>query len=256
MRLHFRELTGVQLDDSFGESRATKFRRTLRCFQFGKTESSTTTNTILSQALAGGEETGAAVLMLVAHFKEQQEKMFINVDDTAIRTVDRGHHQTTMDTLHCGNSPLTAKMFMVAVDHVIVNEQLPCFNKALEMMFCSYYVHNIDYPVELAATLEFLQRVFLPHILNLDKHLKGKTAGGPGCSPGGSGPPLQEKAKGFAPATPIFLLLSGGAQTPPAAAAPANFLLLLGGGAHTPPAAAAAAAAAPEKVCQEEADFR
>lgn len=86
MRLHFRELTGVQLDDSFGESRATKFRRTLRCFQFGKTESSTTTNTILSQALAGGEETGAAVLMLVAHFKEQQEKMFINVDDTAIGT--------------------------------------------------------------------------------------------------------------------------------------------------------------------------
>lgn len=56
------------------------------------------------------------------------------------------------------NSPLTAKMFMVAVDQVIVKEQLPCFNKAFEMMFCSYYVHNIDYPVELAATLEFLQR--------------------------------------------------------------------------------------------------
>ncbi|KAM7423445.1 hypothetical protein PAMA_000004 [Pampus argenteus] len=84
MRLHFRELTGVQLDDSFGESRATKFRRILRYFQFGKTESSTTTKTILSQALAGGEESSAAVLILVAHFKEQQEK--INVDDTAIGT--------------------------------------------------------------------------------------------------------------------------------------------------------------------------
>ncbi|KAE8278134.1 hypothetical protein D5F01_LYC23774 [Larimichthys crocea] len=92
----------------------------------------------------------------------------------------------------------------------------------------------------------------------------GKKAGGPGRSPGGSGPPLQEKAKGFAPATPIFLLLllGGGAQTSPAGAAPApaaaagswlrllgaaaaNFLLLrllfLGGGAHTPPAAAATA---------------
>ena len=60
--------------------------------------------------------------------------------------------------LFTGNSPLTAKMFMVAVDQVIVNEQLPCFTKALEMMFCSYYLHNIDYPVALAATLEFLQR--------------------------------------------------------------------------------------------------
>ena len=60
--------------------------------------------------------------------------------------------------LFTGNSPLTAKMFMVAVDQVIVNEQLPCFTKALEMMFCSYYLHNIDYPVALTATLEFLQR--------------------------------------------------------------------------------------------------
>ncbi|KAK0141030.1 hypothetical protein N1851_021974 [Merluccius polli] len=84
MRLHFKELTGVQLDVSFGESTATKFRRILRYFQFGKTESSSEARTILSQALAGGEETSAAVLMLVAHFKEQQDKMFINVDDTAI----------------------------------------------------------------------------------------------------------------------------------------------------------------------------
>ena len=72
------------LDASFGDSTATKFRRILRYFQFGKTESSSEARTILSQALAGGEESSAAVLMLVAHFKEQQDKMFINVDDTAI----------------------------------------------------------------------------------------------------------------------------------------------------------------------------
>ena len=84
MRLNFKELTGVQLDASFEESTATKFRRILRYFQFGKTESSSEARTILSKALAGGEETSAAVLMLVAHFKEQQDKMFVNVDDTAI----------------------------------------------------------------------------------------------------------------------------------------------------------------------------
>lgn len=86
MRLHFRELTGVQIDDSFEESIATKFRRILRYFQFLQTEPSSRAGTILSQTLAGGDETCAAVLMLLAHFKEQQDKMFLNVDDTAIAT--------------------------------------------------------------------------------------------------------------------------------------------------------------------------
>uniref|UniRef100_A0A8C5CYA4 Uncharacterized protein n=1 Tax=Gadus morhua TaxID=8049 RepID=A0A8C5CYA4_GADMO len=159
MRLNFKELTGVQLDASFEESTATKFRRILRYFQFGKTESSSEARTILSKALAGGEETSAAVLMLGAHFKEQQDKMFVNVDDTAIGVdMDTTKLPWTPCIVVCGNSPLTAKMFMVAVDQVIVNEQLPCFTKALEMMFCSYYLHNIDYPVALTATLEFLQR--------------------------------------------------------------------------------------------------
>lgn len=67
--------------------------------------------------------------------------------------------------LFAGNSLLTAKMFMVAVDQVVVSEQLPCFTNAVQMMFCSYYLHSIDYPVELAATLEFLQRyAFSMHV--------------------------------------------------------------------------------------------
>ncbi|KAI7813531.1 hypothetical protein IRJ41_018610 [Triplophysa rosa] len=57
-----------------------------------------------------------------------------------------------------GNNPLTAKMFMIAVDQVIIHDQLPIFKNAFQMMFCSYYLHNIDYPVEIGATLEFLQR--------------------------------------------------------------------------------------------------
>lgn len=84
MMQHFRELTGVQIDDSFEESTATKFRRILRYFQFVQTEPTSRAGTILSQALAGGDETGAAVLMLLAHFKEQEDKMFVNADDTAI----------------------------------------------------------------------------------------------------------------------------------------------------------------------------
>ncbi|KAK3545099.1 hypothetical protein QTP86_034634 [Hemibagrus guttatus] len=159
MRIHFRELAGIQIDDSFNESTATKFRRILRYFQFVKTVPSSREGTILSQTLEGGDVNCAAVLMLLAHFSEQQDKLFQIVDDTAIvADVDTTKLPWTPCIVVCGNSPLTAKVFMVAVDQVIINDQLNSFNIAFQMMFCSYYVHNIDYLVEIAATMEFLQR--------------------------------------------------------------------------------------------------
>ncbi|XP_067280466.1 uncharacterized protein [Pseudorasbora parva] len=159
MRLHFRELTGIDIDDDFEESAATKFKRIQRYFHFVQTDPSGRLGTILNQTLEGGDGTCAAVLMLLAHFKEQQDKMFLNVDDTAVATdVDTTKLPWTPCIVVCGNNPLYAKMFMVAVDQFIVNDQLPSFKKAFQMMFCSYYLHNIDYPVEIAATLEFLQR--------------------------------------------------------------------------------------------------
>ncbi|KAI7814578.1 hypothetical protein IRJ41_021835 [Triplophysa rosa] len=159
MKLHFRQLTGIHIDDCFEESAATKFRRILRYFQFAQTDSTSKVGSILSEILQGCDETCAAVLMLLAHFKEQEDKMFLQVDDTAVATdVDTTKLPWTPCIVVCGNSPFSAKMFMIAVDQVIVNDQLPSFKKAFQMMFCSYDLHNIDYPVETAATLEFLQR--------------------------------------------------------------------------------------------------
>ncbi|XP_057211347.1 uncharacterized protein LOC130567342 [Triplophysa rosa] len=159
MKLHFRQLTGIHIDDCFEESAATKFRRIFRYFQFVQTDPSSRIGSILSQRLEGCDETCAAVLMLLAHFKEQQDKMFFHVDDTAVATdVDTTKLPWTPCIVVCGNNPLTAKMFMIAVDQVIIHDQLPIFKNAFQMMFCSYYLHNIDYPVEIGATLEFLQR--------------------------------------------------------------------------------------------------
>ena len=70
IRLHFREVTGVQIDDSFEDSTATKFRRILWYFQFVQVEPSSRAGTILNQDLAGGDETCAAILLLLVHFKE------------------------------------------------------------------------------------------------------------------------------------------------------------------------------------------
>ncbi|XP_026067496.1 uncharacterized protein LOC113049397 isoform X3 [Carassius auratus] len=58
----------------------------------------------------------------------------------------------------CGENPLTASVYMVAVDQMIVNYHLLSFTEALYLMFSLYYILNISYPVELGATLEFLQR--------------------------------------------------------------------------------------------------
>ncbi|KAG7277079.1 hypothetical protein CRUP_031292 [Coryphaenoides rupestris] len=55
-------------------------------------------------------------------------------------------------------SPLKAKAYMVAVNKVVISERLSTFVEALHMMFYSYYIHNMDYPVEIWATMEFLQR--------------------------------------------------------------------------------------------------
>ncbi len=55
-------------------------------------------------------------------------------------------------------NPLTASVYMVAVDQMFVNDHLLSFTEALYLMFSLYYILNISYPVELEATLEFLQR--------------------------------------------------------------------------------------------------
>ncbi|KAF3856783.1 hypothetical protein F7725_017506, partial [Dissostichus mawsoni] len=84
IRLHFRELTGVDITLNFDESTETKFKRILRYFQFQQSDPTNTAGAVLSKTLAGGDETCAAVLMLLAHFREKQEKMLVAVYDTAI----------------------------------------------------------------------------------------------------------------------------------------------------------------------------
>ncbi|KAF4117801.1 hypothetical protein G5714_002354 [Onychostoma macrolepis] len=57
-----------------------------------------------------------------------------------------------------GSSPLTAENLMIAVDQTIVKDGVTNCVDALVMMFVYYYCLNISYPLELGATLEFMQR--------------------------------------------------------------------------------------------------
>lgn len=53
---------------------------------FVKTEPFSRAGVILNKAMVGGDAACAALLMLLVHFNEQEDKMFINVGDTAIAT--------------------------------------------------------------------------------------------------------------------------------------------------------------------------
>ena len=57
-----------------------------------------------------------------------------------------------------GESPLSATAFMVAADQEVIMDNLKSFTDALVGMFICFYVFNMHYPVELRATMEFLQR--------------------------------------------------------------------------------------------------
>ena len=56
-----------------------------------------------------------------------------------------------------GTTMSDAVDYAVSVDSNIVFDGLT-FMQAISLLFCSYYVFNIEYPVEAKATLEFIQR--------------------------------------------------------------------------------------------------
>lgn len=57
-----------------------------------------------------------------------------------------------------GDSPLSSTVFMVAADQEVVIDSLNSFTDALVGMFMCFYIFNMHYPMELGATMEFLQR--------------------------------------------------------------------------------------------------
>lgn len=53
---------------------------------------------------------------------------------------------------------MSATAFMVAADQEVIMDNMKSFTDALVGMFMCFYVFNMHYPVELRATMEFLQR--------------------------------------------------------------------------------------------------
>ncbi|CAL8283704.1 unnamed protein product [Lota lota] len=201
MRIHVGELTGARLSGSFGDTAATKFRRILAYFRGLPADPLGGAGDLVVQTQTGSDPTCGAVLMLLAHFNERQDTMFVRVD-AAARPSDVDAAAAALPWTPCvavcgrtririwtritpphpyigvmrGECPLKATAYVVAVDQVAVSERLSTFGEALHVMFYSYYIHNMDYPAEICATMEFLQRCIFK--INPDQGSKVGKQGG------------------------------------------------------------------------------
>nr|XP_023686769.1 uncharacterized protein LOC111853741 [Paramormyrops kingsleyae] len=159
LKAHFNKLTGIHVNEEFEEAMTSKFSRVLQYFRYIHWEKGSHAAKLLSEIESARGDLSVVVLMLLLHFKEDESKFFIQVEDTCVSAeVRREALPPTPCIVVCGDSHFTATGYMVAVDQVVVMDRISTLSEAVVNMFMMYYVMNIDYPAEAGITLEFLQR--------------------------------------------------------------------------------------------------
>ncbi|XP_066504840.1 uncharacterized protein [Hoplias malabaricus] len=168
MVVHFKELTGIGLKETFTRNVDMKGKRLLN---YMKTvcvnKNKKFLQAVLKHKTTVGEVSGCSedikemVLLLLSYFDEKEDVMFCYVEDTCLAgEVQMDQVPLTPTIVVCGQSCYSTRRFMLNVDRSIVQDKVTSFVSALCMMFGSYYCFNIHYPSDLASTLEFLQRCF------------------------------------------------------------------------------------------------
>ncbi|XP_054867130.1 uncharacterized protein LOC118469919 [Amphiprion ocellaris] len=181
MTVHFQELTGVSLKETFLNSVEKKGKRLLDfikniCAAKSKRVLQVITRLeILRGQLEGcSEDVKDMVLLLPSCFDEKEQSLLHYVETTCLaKEVDVESLPVTPCIIVCGPTCCTSTWFMLSVDRKVVNDLIPTFISAICLMFGSYYCLNIHYPMELGSTLEFLQRCFFN--INPEKGTKVET---------------------------------------------------------------------------------
>ncbi|XP_035999502.1 uncharacterized protein LOC118564740 isoform X2 [Fundulus heteroclitus] len=166
MGIHFEELTGVSLKQTFLTSLEKKGKRLL---DFLKTtcadKSKRVLETVIKLQIQRGQQKGCAedvmdmILLLLSYFDEKEEILFHYIEETCLaEEVQTESLPVTPCIIVCGSSCYASRLFMLSVDRKVVNDQITDFISAVCLMLGSYYCLNIHYPVKLGSTLEFLQR--------------------------------------------------------------------------------------------------
>ncbi|KAK7922337.1 hypothetical protein WMY93_009239 [Mugilogobius chulae] len=158
MSVHFKELTGIDLKETFIRNLDLKGKRLLNymttvCVNKSKKFFQTYARLLRIRGQQSGcsDDFKDMVLLLLSYFDEKEESMFFYVEDTL---------PLTPAVIVCGQSCYSSTRYMLSLDRNLINTNISSFISALCLMFGSYYCFNIHYPFELASTLEFLQRCF------------------------------------------------------------------------------------------------
>lgn len=168
MSVHFKELTGRDLKETFTQNLDLKGKRLLHYFTTGCVNKSRkfAQNYARLQRLRG-QQSGCSddvvemVLLLLSYFDKKEESMFFQVEGSCLaEEVQLEQLPLTPTVIVCGQSCYSSTRYMLSLDRNLTNTNISSFISALCLMFGSYYCFNIHYPSELASTLEFLQRCF------------------------------------------------------------------------------------------------
>ncbi|XP_038157392.1 uncharacterized protein LOC119794107 [Cyprinodon tularosa] len=181
MTIHFQELTGVNLLETFHKNlekkgkRLLDYLRTVSAHKIKRVLQTVRNLDILRGQVQGcSEELKDLVLLLLSHFNDKEETLFHYVDETCLAgEVKVDNLPVTPCLIVCGTSCYTSKNFMLGIDGNVVNDQIPTFTSAICLMLASYFCFNIHYPTHLASTLDFIQRCFLN--INPDRGTKVET---------------------------------------------------------------------------------
>ncbi|MEQ2202113.1 hypothetical protein XENOCAPTIV_024525 [Xenoophorus captivus] len=166
MAVHYKELTGLGLKETFMRNMDMKGKRLLNymnivCVNKNKRFFLAQTKLMMVRGELDGysEDVKEMVLLLFCYFNENEEAMFFCVEDTCLAVeVQMDNASLTPTIIVCGQSCFYAKRFMLSVAQQMGHNNISCFISALCMMFGSYYCLNIHYQLGLASKLEFLQR--------------------------------------------------------------------------------------------------
>ncbi|KAJ8262719.1 hypothetical protein COCON_G00151760 [Conger conger] len=167
---HFHMLTGIDIDGRLSEALLFKGRRIVNFFESQKARWSRDIQCLLREIQGGFQGTNqnltaiAAILLVMKHFKEKEDSLFLSADVAATKA-DIEEQLTLPDTprlIMLGNSLLTATRWMVSIEGKVayVLDSQSDFAAALTVLFSSFYVFNIEYQEAACTTLELIQRFF------------------------------------------------------------------------------------------------
>ncbi|XP_068506225.1 uncharacterized protein [Syngnathus scovelli] len=163
---HFTTLTNVDICTRLNEDLEKKGKRLLDFFRSQITRWGKEVRAVLKEARKEdqeGTDGRSAMLVMLAHFKEQEDSLFLLADVTT--TPGDAETQLSLPItpriIMLGETILTAKKWMLSIERRVIippAAHLADFTTALATLFACYYVFNLEYQVEACTTLEFIQR--------------------------------------------------------------------------------------------------